>query len=221
MKNSNTTIASSSGGPGVVIKAAPQLDEDNKIRPHPTQALKRFSQTMNETPAGRRFIQINKERVTAFLDKPVLHDQHLKKLIGDDSGNSSKKISDDAKAATIGHLKLQDLPECQKELGIRSRFGDGDGSFFDLWLNSGGAMASKQKYDSGGLPVVRLVRKGNTFARLLTFCVCSKATKRYQQPLMGFKRHYMMRDGDSSVTDDKKFEVILPYEERRRRRLER
>jgi hypothetical protein len=127
-------------------------EELDKIRPHPTAALKRFSELMKETPAGQRFIQINKDRVSDFLNKPAQFQTNLDNIMGKEKkrGEETQSYPD-----ALSRLKFQDLPECQRELGVRSRFGDGDGSFFDLWLNSGGALASKQKFDSAGLPVAR------------------------------------------------------------------
>jgi hypothetical protein len=134
------------------ISISTSAEELDKIRPHPTAALKRFSELMKETPAGQRFIQINKDRVSDFLNKPAQFQTNLDNIMGKEKkrGEETQPLPD-----ALSRLKFQDLPECQRELGVRSRFGDGDGSFFDLWLNSGGALASKQKFDSAGLPVAR------------------------------------------------------------------
>lgn len=189
--------------PSVVDKksAAAPAAASNERAP-PTAALKRFVQRLDETSYGQRYLQINKDRVANFLTKS---DVEPKEVYNEKLEKKSVKQVEDPYIPPnyCEGLKLQQHPEFQKELGVRSRFGDGDGSFFDLWLSSGGEYCSKQKYDSAGLPVV------------------SKTTKSFPQPLVGFKRQYMLRSGEPSVKEETKYSSIESYEVRRQRRLER
>ena len=141
--------------PSVVDKkpAATPATTSNERAP-PTAALRRFVQRLDETSYGQRYLQINKERVANFLTKS---DVESKEVYIEKLENKPVKQVEDLYIPPnyCEGLKLQQHPEFQKELGVRSRFGDGDGSFFDLWLSSGGEYRSKQKYDSAGLPVVR------------------------------------------------------------------
>ena len=93
-------------------------------------------------------------------------------------------------------LMNQESAEYQKNLGYRSKFGDGDGSFFDKWLNSE-CGKNKLEFDiKTGLPL----------------------SERLGNPKNGFKRQYMVH---SMGNNNAEGSTILPYSERRRIRLEK
>eukprot|EP01033_Poteriospumella_lacustris_P016948 gene16948-12129_t len=60
----------------------------------------------------------------------------------------------DPSSTAASFLHLQTLPEFNNALGPRSRFGEGDGSFFDRWLNAD-TLSSRQAVDRHGLPVMQ------------------------------------------------------------------
>jgi len=114
----------------------------------PIAALKRFSENLekDENPQLNKFALINKERVNNFIAKPFLDSQ--KQL-----ENRNSLVGNDF----IGYqtsLSKQNLLECQPALGARSRFGEGDGSFFDLWL-TGDIVKTRHLYDENKLPTLK------------------------------------------------------------------
>jgi hypothetical protein len=123
----------------------------------PTAALKRFSDDLANDATAKKFFEINKDRVAAFVEKPI-RPAHMKS-----PENSKQKTSiaginnyDDSPTKVATFLHLQNAPEFQSALGARSRFGEGDGSFFDRWLNSDIAN-SKHLYDKDGFPLMKYV----------------------------------------------------------------
>jgi hypothetical protein len=122
----------------------------------PVAALRRFANDLESDVAATKFLQVNRERVNEFIDK---------KPQGFSKGSTVKagrtlvvpgvldysKMNPDAPTPII---QLQRVPEFQPSLGPRSRFGEGDGSFFDQWLNSDIAK-SKHLFDKDGFPVLR------------------------------------------------------------------
>jgi hypothetical protein len=132
--------------------------DKDRTNPHyiPAAALKRFANDLgNEGP--NKFLQINRERVTTFIEKPYTDTKPLKAS----SLKATRKMHVPGineynldKEETSSFLHLQNLPCFKPELGARSRFGDGDGSFFDRWLNSD-FITSAKVLDKDGLPVMK------------------------------------------------------------------
>lgn len=161
----------------------------------PTAALKRFAADLAADP-NNKFLQINRERVIQFVDRKS-------DLLTGDSDRKAKQASkipgildysflDSPDKNSIIHL--QKLPEFQSSLGIRSRFGEGDGSFFDHWLNCD-VQQSNHVVDKDGLPILRFS---------------------LEQTQGGFKKHINdFRSGNSP----KRSTCIKSYEERRLERL--
>lgn len=56
---------------------------------------------------------------------------------------------------------LQDVPEMNKYLGPSSRFGDGDGSFWDRWLTTTGHFSEQGKYANADMPTHSMYSKGS------------------------------------------------------------
>ena len=107
--------SSSNSKPPVTIK---QL-----YKPPPAAALKRFAADLAADSSANKFLEINLERVTQFV-----HKQPVK---GDASSKEKEKKSTSSKIPGImdysfldspekkGIIKLQQVPEFQKSLGIR------------------------------------------------------------------------------------------------------
>jgi hypothetical protein len=132
----------------------------DRAYPHyiPAAALKRFADDLGNESSTNKFLQINRERVNSFIEKPFADKlpssstatnkaKRKTQVVGVNDYNLSNE-------ETNSFIHLQNLPEFQGSLGIRSRFGDGDGSFFDKWLNSD-AMTSRHVLDKDGLPVMK------------------------------------------------------------------
>lgn len=54
----------------------------------------------------------------------------------------------------------QDVPEMNKYLGPSSRFGDGDGSFWDRWLTTTGHFTEQEKYAKAEMPTRSMYASG-------------------------------------------------------------
>lgn len=54
----------------------------------------------------------------------------------------------------------QDVPEMNKYLGPSSRFGDGDGSFWDRWLTTKGHFTEQGKYAKADMPTLSMYSSG-------------------------------------------------------------
>ena len=139
-----------------------------------------------------RFLELNRQRVREFIEQPFKQEQGRDKLPSPFQTFSTSK--------TKSMLSLQEQPEFQRGLGNRSRFGDGDGSYFDKWLN-GDAVRTRLEFDEHGHP----------------------KTDRSMQPTNGFKRHYMVHKSDDSsslASGGGAFmqSPIVSYDERRRLR---
>lgn len=123
----------------------------------PTAALKRFANDLEHEGESNKFLQINKERVSDFVKK--FPDNKLNETDGDKNALGSKSviahgIYEYPQEKFHSTLQLQSSPEFSPALGFRSRFGDGDGSFFDRWLVAG-IVESKRLVDKRGLPVTK------------------------------------------------------------------
>jgi hypothetical protein len=105
----------------------------------PVLALKRFANDLetSKNPDATRFREINRVRVDNFIKKPMddvnkLHEEYNPKQ-EPHHRSSFYDYSDHKKQEPLHNL---DAPELQRSLGPRSRFGDGDGSFWDKWINT-------------------------------------------------------------------------------------
>jgi hypothetical protein len=113
----------------------------------PAAALKRFTEELENNPLSTKFLEINRNRVSDFIEKQYNEEKPKSTISG---------IYDYSQKTGCNFIHLQNLPEFQKELGFRSRFGEGDGSFFDQWLN-GGIANSKHINDKDGLPLMKYI----------------------------------------------------------------
>jgi Ran GTPase-activating protein (RanGAP) involved in mRNA processing and transport len=90
------------------------------------------------------------------------------------------------------------VPEYSRSMGPRTRFGDGDGSFWDKWVGAGNEAPGKGLgYDQNRIPLQR----------------------GFVQPKAGFKRYYKSQGGDFPSADPNS--TVKPYSQRRLERLER
>lgn len=159
----------------------------------PIAALKRFSDNLEKdsNPQLNKFISINKERVNNFIAKPFTDGLPSRSLDNRQANNGPGSIP-------IGEyhssLSKQNLLECQPSLGARSRFGEGDGSFFDLWLTSD-IVKTRHLYDENQLPTL----------------------KHSTGPAMGFKRF----NKQGHYSNPTRLSTIRPYAEIREERLKR
>ncbi len=173
----------------------------------PLAALKRFADSLAASKGnddrnkdnGDTFLDINKKRVMKFIEKPY---EEAATITNSTYTTKSLVIATDINAYNEYKkykprvLMNQETPEFQKNLGYRSKFGDGDGSFFDKWLNSDCGKIKLEFDTKTGLPL----------------------SERLGNPKNGFKRQYMVH---SIGNNNSEGSTILPYSERRRARLER
>ena len=110
----------------------------------PLDALKRFSDDNASNQKG--FYDLNRKRVADFIDKPLeFRADSLDDLL------RPKPIQNKGIYEYLGPqefkslILLQDYPEFSKQLGDKSRFGEGDGSFFDKFLTSGTLEPTKRE----------------------------------------------------------------------------
>lgn len=175
--------------------------------PIPTSALRRFADGVEKdtNPDISKFISLNRKRIDDFVEKPYntkycsIRDN--KKPVVDELNRDPLKtipgLCKYPKFENKSALPFQDALEFQTALGPKSRFGDGDGTFFDLWLN-GNICRSKHLYDSQGLPL----------------------TNHSTNALSGFKNQYKqsrLAPSGSPV----RVKSIKPYAQRRKERLEK
>lgn len=132
-----------------------QEQQKNFVSSIPAAALKRFADDLGKDGPSNKFLQINRERVHNFIEKPIEFKSYQK------APTSHRKIViaginkyDFENENNKNFIELQKLPEFQSTLGVRSRFGEGDGSFFDRWLNSD-LTSSKYLCDKDGFPLMR------------------------------------------------------------------
>lgn len=122
----------------------------------PAAALKRFANELESDVSSTNFLKINRERVNDFIDKQPPISQSASTAV---TGKYEKGTPGIYDYSTIedkkeGIIELQSVAEFRNSLGPRSRFGAGDGSFFDQWLNSDVAK-TKGAYDKDGFPIMR------------------------------------------------------------------
>jgi hypothetical protein len=168
----------------------------------PLDALKRFAQDVkNEDPD---YLALNLNRVSEFITKAELDVDARRQ---ESSAALVRKLEDRNRKVGVyqyppprEHAKslalLQNVPESSPLLGPRSRFGDGDGSFFDRFVASD--MNLEELTDN------KQLRLGGEV----------------QRPDMGFRRQLAAaRSGLERAPAP--MTRIKPYAERRRERLER
>ncbi len=124
----------------------------------PAAALKRFANELDRE-GSNKFLQINRERVNEFIDKGPTDVSPSPKHNKNAPEKRRLHIAgiNDYDTNVADHstfLHLQNAAEFQPGLGSRSRFGEGDGSFFDQWLNSD-VVKSKHVVDKDGLPLMK------------------------------------------------------------------
>lgn len=123
----------------------------------PAAALKRFANQLESEGTNNKFLQINRNRVNEFLDKApeIPNTRHAPPKQESRSKIKIPGIHEyPEKTITPTFLSLQNTAEFQHSLGDRSRFGQGDGSFFDQWLNAD-VVKSKHVLDKDGLPLMK------------------------------------------------------------------
>lgn len=123
----------------------------------PVAALKRFADDLESDQPTNKFLQINRERVSEFINKKPEDHKTRTSSVKPKRSYQTPGVFDYGKAIDASSdmlIQLQSLAEFQPSLGARSRFGDGDGSFFDQWLNSDVAK-SKHLFDKDGFPIMR------------------------------------------------------------------
>mmetsp|Transcript_23200 Transcript_23200/g.34037 ORF Transcript_23200/g.34037 Transcript_23200/m.34037 type:complete len:1514 (+) Transcript_23200:117-4658(+) len=165
----------------------------------PTLALRRFAGDLEKSsnPDTAKFRDINRSRVESFIRRPY---EEIAKIRDEyhppQKEHTRKGFYDYSTHSTNIRLHL-DAPELQRSLGPQSRFGDGDGSFWDKWVVA--QMPSKGLgIDEHGLPIAGQ---------------CEVATT-------GFKRLYNNRSHDKASTAKPRTRAIIqPYNERRAKRL--
>lgn len=165
----------------------------------PAAALKRFADELGSGDAmSNKFLQINKDRVNSFIEKPSRPTGNMKSDISPAKRTLVPGIHeyDFTNQNTSTFLHLQKMPEFQSSLGARSRFGEGDGSFFDRWLNAD-TVTSKYLYDKDGFPIMRFS---------------------LNEVKAGYKRH--IKEYKDNKTSGRDY-YVKPYAERRLERLER
>eukprot|EP00903_Cladosiphon_okamuranus_P020889 g19182.t1 len=116
----------------------------------------------------------NLKRIQTFLDEPQ---RHLGQVIADiekeagsfyvqvssrrqESGSTSgtgsqrmqRGVLESARENHIRRVCLEGVPEMNKYLGPCSRFGDGDGSFWDRWLTTTGHFTDQGNYAKADMP---------------------------------------------------------------------
>lgn len=176
-----------------------------KTRAVPAAALKRFADDLDRAKKeeGHKFLDINLKRVADFIEKTneEIYGEGAIRVKEPERRRQSPGVYTylpPAEPKTL--LKLQHEIEATRGLGCRSRFGDGDGSFFDRWLN-GDVISSKRAHDKNGLPAVAGVEL---------------------EPQTGFKRHLFAFKANVDTTQKRhNCSTIRPYKERREERLKK
>lgn len=123
----------------------------------PVAALKRFANNLEAELPSNKFLEINRDRVSDFINKREYEKQAETARANEKSSLHIPGICDYSvmnARPPKPMIHLQSLPEFQSSLGPRSRFGEGDGSFFDQWLNADIAK-TKHLFDSNGFPVMK------------------------------------------------------------------
>ena len=136
----------------------------------PEEAIKRFHDSLNESDRlqAKRFSSLNKSRVDDFIDKSKIPSSTTKESVLDSI--DGRKPNQERRLSTVSGV-YQYSPDSRKvlssrrkynspTLGSRTRFGDGDGSFWDTWLNSMGIEGDDGSYHPPSLPPKELFENG-------------------------------------------------------------
>ncbi|CAM9314633.1 unnamed protein product, partial [Ectocarpus fasciculatus] len=120
----------------------------------------------------------NLKRIQHFLDEPQ---KHLGQVIADiekEAGSFYGQVSSRRQGSGVGTQRMQrgarqspgatlaravsleDVPEMNKYLGPSSRFGDGDGSFWDRWLTTTGHFTEQGNYAKADMPARSMYSTG-------------------------------------------------------------
>eukprot|EP00752_Nemacystus_decipiens_P013634 g12087.t1 len=116
----------------------------------------------------------NLKRIQTFLDEPQKHlgqvIADIEKEAGSFYGQVSSRTHGSGSGSATGNQRMQrgaletsganeiqrvcleDVPEMNKYLGPSSRFGDGDGSFWDRWLTTTGHFTAQGNYAKADMP---------------------------------------------------------------------
>jgi hypothetical protein len=122
---------------------------------YPEAALQRFTERLDTTknPELQRFNEINKNRVQDFIKKPFEDAPALHLAAHPVKDLPKRQGFYDYEEKGDGYVGVNSsCPEFQRSLGNRSRFGDGDGSFWDKWVNTE-APTKGLGLDEHGLPI--------------------------------------------------------------------
>ncbi|CAM9396635.1 unnamed protein product [Pylaiella littoralis] len=133
----------------------------------------------------------NLRRIQTFLDEPQKHLGQVLADIEKEVGSFYGQVSSRPQGLASGNQQMQrgsaqlfktkqsrrvsfeDTPEMNKYLGPSSRFGDGDGSYWDRWLTTTGHFTEQEKYAKADMPT------------------CSMYSSGVVTPLSGFKRYQL------------------------------
>jgi hypothetical protein len=178
-------------------KVAPlPVEEINKFIVQPKEALKRFANTLNEDPNSNlnRFQQINKDRIEEFVRQPFNKKNNAPKFPPKESPTHvTGTYNYGTENPSLYKRPPVNAPEFQKALGPRSRFGDGDGSFWDRYI-----VHDSETYTKGlGLDPHGIPLTGEDEGA----------------PKMGFKRFYSFQQRLPSTTLGKT--KVMPYSARK------
>ena len=119
----------------------------------PRLQLKKFSDGLksSDSQAQRNYHQLNIERVDNFIKQNPLDSN----LVSDNRKRyRTSMFSGDQ---YVPKVPIGDIPaEFNKDVGPKSRFGDGDGSSWDCWINCNGKLSdAKKTFDNDGFPRIR------------------------------------------------------------------
>ena len=122
---------------------------------YPQAALQRFTEGLDtsKNPELKRFNELNKNRVQNFIKKPFDDAPKLHNAAHAVKPPPQREGFYKYDNTTTIHVSVDSsCPELQRSLGNRSRFGDGDGSFWDKWVNTE-APTKGLGLDQHGLPM--------------------------------------------------------------------
>lgn len=159
-KGSNTRAPNIKAG-STAAAVNEEQDGEKKRGPAflPAAALQRFARDLEDNVDSNKFLRLNQERVTEFIEKPAAIPGVIDETVNTTKREMKEEENDYLLRRTRNRfLELQSKAEFQKELGTKSRFGEGDGSFFDVWLNSD-VIKSKQVKDKDNLPIMTYVEE--------------------------------------------------------------
>ncbi len=189
----------------------------SEVRPVPVEALKRFAEDLkNDDIGGRRFLRDNMGRVDEFINKPNrislpkltgaeleaqqeqerLHREKEKTIRRNARNRGLYSYTPSTISAKNDNVLLQRQPEFSTALGPRSRFGEGDGGYFDRWLNTDERISSFRRHTDESKEMNGIV----------------------QPPRSGFKQHFARTTGSPRKSE---YELVRPYAQRRAERLQR